>query len=190
MSAEDAVIDLDAPRTGSLGPAGARARRAARPRFVLGLVAAFVAGLVLGGWGVDRSQEARARQERESAVSLVAMPAAMGGSGVNSGGRARLEGSLAVVNAGPSPVTVRSVQADSPTVVVRDLGRTRLIRPGGTGGIDVVVQFRCGEAPTAEPLSVRFSVETADGQVREVRYPIVIVGSLWLDPISTMCDLR
>ncbi|WP_329009749.1 hypothetical protein OG271_25905 [Micromonospora rifamycinica] len=189
MSAEDAVIDLDAHRD-EAGPTTGRARHTVRPRIVLGLVAAFAAGVVLGGWGVDRSREARARQERDATVALVAVAAGTGGGGVNSGGRARIEGSLAVVNAGPAPITVRSVRAESPTVLVHDLGRTRLIRPGGTGWIGVVVLFQCGEPFAAEPLSVRFSVETADGQVREARYPVAIAGSVWLDMLSVICGPR
>ncbi|MBM7085507.1 hypothetical protein [Micromonospora humidisoli] len=190
MSADDAVIDLDAHRHESAGPTTGPARHTVRPRIILGLVAAFAAGAVLGGWGVDRAQEARARQERDAAVALVAIPAGTEGGGTNSDGRARIEGSLAVVNAGPALVTVRSVRAESPTVLVRDLGRTWLIRPGGTGWIGVVVLFQCGEAPAAEPLPVRFSVQTADGQVREARYPVAIVGSTWLDVLSTMCEPR
>ena len=95
-----------------------------------------------------------------------------------------------MVNAGPAPITVRSVRAESPTVLIRDLGRTRLIRPGGTGWIGVVVLFQCGEPFAAEPLPVRFSVETADGQVREARYPVAIVGSAWLDMLSVICGPR
>ncbi|MEV4843420.1 hypothetical protein AB0K20_09405 [Micromonospora matsumotoense] len=190
MSTEDAVIDLDAPPDESVGPTGNRGRRTARPWLVAGLVAAFAAGTVLGGWGVDRSREARARQERDAAVTLVAIPAGVESGGVNSGGRARIEGSLAVVNAGPSPITVRSVRAESPTVLIQNLGLTRLIRPGGTGWIGVVVLFQCGEAVGTEPLSMRFSVQTADGQVREARYPAALVGSVWLDRLSGMCEPR
>ncbi|MFE7874110.1 hypothetical protein ACFUYE_27665 [Micromonospora humida] len=190
MPAEDAVIDLDAHRNEPVGPTTGRVRRTARPGAVLGLVAAFAAGVVLGGWGVDRSREARARQERDATVALVAVATGTSGGGVNSGGRARIEGSLAVVNAGPSPITVRSVRAESPTTVIRDLGRTRLIRAGGTGWIDVVVLFQCGEPATPEPLSVRFSVQTADGQVREARYPVAIVGSVWLDMLPMICGPR
>ncbi|MEU7982497.1 hypothetical protein AB0B63_28690 [Micromonospora sp. NPDC049081] len=158
MPAEDAVIDLDAPGRGPVDAAASRVRRGPRPRVALGLVVALVAGAVLGGWGVDRSREARARQERDATVALVAIPANADSGSTNAGGRARIEGSLAVVNAGPSPVTVRSVRADSPTVLIRDLGRTRLIRPGGTGWIGVVVLLQCGETPGTEPLTVRFSV--------------------------------
>ncbi|MEU1889000.1 hypothetical protein [Micromonospora sp. WMMD987] len=190
MSAEDAVIDLDADRDGSVGPTTGRARRTVRPRIVLGLVAALVAGAVLGGWGVDRSREARARQERDATVALVAIPASADSGSTNAGGRALIEGSLAVVNAGPAPITVRSVRVESPTVLVHDLGRTRLIRPGGTGWIGVVVLSQCGETPGTEPLSVRFSVQTADGQVREAHYPVALVGSAWLDTLSRMCEPR
>ncbi|WP_194823285.1 hypothetical protein [Micromonospora sp. S-DT3-3-22] len=183
MPAEDAVIDLDTPGHGPV--AAPISRHMPRPRVALGL--AFAAGLGLGGWGVHRSEQARADRQRDATVVLVALPAGVGGGGVNSGGRARIEGSLAVVNAGPSPVTVRSVRADSPTVLVRDLGQTRLIRPGGTGWIGVVVLFPCGGTLGTEPLTVRFSVQTADGQVREAAYPVAVVGSVWADTLSRMC---
>lgn len=62
---------------------------------------------------------------------------------------------------------------------MRDTGRSRLLRPGGTGWIDVNLRLECASAFGNEPLSMRFSVETGDRHMREVRYPVALRGSVW-----------
>ncbi|MEU0080406.1 hypothetical protein ABZY58_21095 [Micromonospora tulbaghiae] len=180
MSAEREVIDLDEhihqpAESGSATPDRRRARRWMRVR----LVAAFVAGVVIGGVGVSELRDSREERQRTASVSLVAFPASGGGGGSDVKGVLQMDGQLAVINAGPAPITVRAATGQGPGVLVRDTGQSRQVRPGGTGWIDVKLRLECSIAFGSEPLSMRFSVETGDRQIREVSYPVALVGSVW-----------
>ncbi|MFU8875432.1 hypothetical protein [Micromonospora sp. SL4-19] len=149
-----------------------------RQKFAVRLVAVFVVGVVLGGFGVSQLRDSRDQRERNAVVALVAVPqAAMGGSA--SPGSVQLSGYLMLINAGPAPITVHGAQAGRPGVVLNSIGQPRLLPPGSTGQLVVELQFECSIAFQPEPLSLRLSVETDDKQVREVSYPVALAGSLW-----------
>jgi hypothetical protein len=180
MSAERAVIDLDEhdhqpSEPGAPTPDRLMARRKTKVR----LVAAAVVGVVLGGVGVNELRDSREERERNASVSLVAFPASIGGGGSHLTDVLEMDGQLAVINAGPAPITVHAATGERAGIRVRDTGQSRLLRPGGTGWINVELRIECSAAFVSEPLSIRFSVETADGQAREVSYPVAVVGSLW-----------
>lgn len=191
MPPERSLIDLDEHERGDAQPSTTTiwGVHPANRQTVLRLVAVFSAGVLLGGVGADGLRDARDRQERDSIVKLVAMPASYDGAGMNSSGVAQLNGKLALINGGPAPITVLSAQAQGSDVLIRDTGQTRLLPPGGTASIDVEALFQCSlSAFGPNPLSMRFSVETAEGRAREVSYPIALTGSAWHDAISLMCS--
>ncbi|TDC61604.1 hypothetical protein E1258_11025 [Micromonospora sp. KC207] len=187
MSAERGVIDL-----------GERSRQPAAhtpdrlvggPKLGVRLVAAFAVGAVLGGVGVSELRNSRKERERIASVSLVALPASGGGGGgMVAEGVLLMGGQLVVINAGPAPVTVRAATGQRPGVVVRDIGQSRLLRPGGTGWIAVELRLECSIAFGSEPLSIRLSVETADRQMREVSYPVALMGSDWHRSAEPACE--
>ncbi|MEV0427519.1 hypothetical protein [Micromonospora sp. NPDC050495] len=156
-------------------------------KVALGLVAAFVAGVVLGGVGISQLRDSRAQRERNAVVALVAVPrsANLGGSSVQ--GSVQLSGLLMVVNTGPAPVTVRGVTAERPGVVLRSIEDSRLLPAGGTGQVVVELRFDCTTAFQSDPLSLRLSVETGDARTREVSYPVALFGSEWHRDAMTMC---
>lgn len=167
----------------------AHGRPVDRRKMAARLVAALVAGLVLGAVGANELRDSRDERGRAARVALVAFPASPdGGMGSSSPDTLHLNAKLAVVNAGPAPVTIRAAEGQRPGVLVRDTGRSRLVRPGGTGWIDVELVLQCSAAFASEPVSIRFSVETEDGQVREARYPITLVGSAWQHPVTVTCQ--
>ncbi|MFD2767076.1 hypothetical protein [Micromonospora eburnea] len=186
MPAEREVIDLDEldsqPADGT-----APGRLTTRRKMNLGLVAAFVVGVVLGGVGVNELRDSRQERERNAAVSLVAFPASISGGGSNAIGVLEMNGQLAVINAGPAPVTVRAATGQRPGLRLHDTGQSRLLRPAGTVWIDVRLSIECASAFSTEPLSIRFSVETADGQATEVSYPVAVAGSRWQDGAELPC---
>lgn len=180
MSAERGCIELDERDRRPAVVGGVAGDRLLSARKVsVRLVAAFVVGVVLGGLGVNGLRDSREDRERNSSVALVALPASVSGGGSDVPGVLRLDGQLAVINAGPAPITVRGAAGQGPGVLVRDTGRSRLLRPGGTGWIDVNLRLECASAFGNEPLSMRFSVETGDRHMREVRYPVALRGSVW-----------
>lgn len=189
MPAEPDVIDLDGPdrRTGGSGDTTAE-RFSARRRTILRLVAAFVVGAMLGGVGVNGLRDAREQRERSSAVTLVALPASVGSGGTDGPGILQLDGQLAVINTGPASITVRTVTAQRPGVLIRDTGRSGQIRPGGTAWIDVRARIECAVETGSEPLPMRFWVETDDRKVREVTYPVALVGSVWHRAADQPCQ--
>ncbi|MEU7755886.1 hypothetical protein [Micromonospora sp. NPDC049171] len=181
MSAEHHVIDLveNDPQP---------ARLAASRTWNVRLVAAFAVGIVLGGAGVGVLRSSREERQRNAAVSLVAFPVSSGSLGADTD-VVQMDGQLAVINAGPAPITVKSATGQRPGVQVQDTGQSRLVRPGGTTWISVKVRIECALAFGSEPLSLRFSVETADRQVREVSYPVAVAGSAWHQGAERPCTI-
>ncbi|MGW0217415.1 hypothetical protein ACWDXH_23785 [Micromonospora chokoriensis] len=191
MSAEQNVIDLDEhDRQPALSGPTASGRRTTRRKQIARLVAAFVVGAVLGGVGIGELRASREEQERTGSVLLVALPASAGGAGSDATGAVHMDGQLAVINAGSAPITVSSATGQRPGVQVHDTGQFRLLRPGGTGWISVKLRIECALAFGSEPLSIRFSVETADRQVREVSYPVAVAGSVWHYGAERSCAAR
>ncbi len=185
MPGEPSFIDLDErPAAGSVSAA---ARPATRQRTVLRLVAAFVAGVVLGGIGVTELRDSRELRERLAAVSVVAFPASVYGGTSDGNGTLKLNGQLTVINAGSVPVTIRTATGQGTGVQVRDTGSSPLLRPGGTGSINIEVQLDCATAFGVEPLSMRFSVETDDEMVAEASSPIAVRGSIWHSHSALWC---
>ncbi|NES13857.1 MULTISPECIES: hypothetical protein [Micromonospora] len=189
MPPEHALIDLDDQNH---QPAGAGAntsdRLLARRKLALRLVAAFAAGVVLGGFGINQLRDSREQRERNAVVALVALPQSANLGGSSSQGSVQLSGLLMVVNAGPAPVTVRGVTAERPGVVIRSIEHSRLVPPGGTGQVMVELRFECSIAFKPESLSLRLTVETEDEQIREVTYPVALFGSDWQRDALGMCD--
>lgn len=188
MSEKRDVIDLDEhdhepAESGGATPGGLVVRRRMKVR----LVAVFVVGVVLGGVGVSDLRDSREERERNVSVSLVAFPASTRSAGSDVKGVLQMDSQLAVINAGPAPITVRAAAGHRPGVRVRYTGESRLIRPGGTSWIDVKLRIECPIAFGSEPLSLRFSVETADQQVRETSYPVALVGSTWHQDAEVPC---
>ncbi|GIJ34730.1 hypothetical protein ACIBQ2_08040 [Micromonospora sediminimaris] len=180
MPAEREVIDLDehnqrSTTTGSVVSDGLLTRR----KMSVGLVAAFVAGGVLGGLGVSELRDAREERERRASVALVAVPVSIAGESSDVSGVLQMDGQLAVTNAGQAPVTVRTAAGQGPGAQVRDTGASQVLGPGDTGLIDVELRFECATAFESSILPMRFSVETDDRQVREIDYPVALVGSVW-----------
>ncbi|MCG5464124.1 hypothetical protein MED01_002287 [Micromonospora sp. MED01] len=191
MAAEHVVIDLDEQGHEPAERSDITHGNVANRRSVLlQLVAAFVVGAVLGGIGVGELRDSRAQRERSAVVSLVALPESGYSGGSTSRGSVLLNGQLTLINTGPAPITVRSVQAERPGVQVRGMSQSRHVRPGGTGQIRVDLQLECATAFDLEPLSVRFSVETEDNRLREVRYPVALVGSAWQEDALQLCEPR
>ncbi|MEU8263314.1 hypothetical protein AB0C02_22130 [Micromonospora sp. NPDC048999] len=206
MPAEREAIELDEydhqpAESGGATPDRLMARRKMNVR----LVAAFVVGVVLGGVGISELRDARDERKRNASVLLVVFAASGdGGSDVHRPapgepvtGVVQMNGQLRVLNAGPAPITVRAAVGERPGIQVRDTGQSRLLSPSGTGRIDVTLRIECsnafGSEPLpirafgSEPLSIRFSVETADRQVREVSYPVDVMGSAWHQGAELPC---
>ncbi|SCE76554.1 hypothetical protein [Micromonospora chokoriensis] len=167
-----------------------------RRKMVLGLVAVFVVGALIGGFAVQR-RASHEQRERNSVVALVAFPqsASLGSStfqtaSLDAGSGApqvKMTGHLMVVNAGPAPITVRQAAADRPGLVSASTGRPRLSPLGGTGELVVELLFECSAAFFREPLSLDFEVETEDKHVREVSYRVTLAGSDWQRVAPATC---
>ncbi|MFU8852820.1 hypothetical protein ACNAW0_17805 [Micromonospora sp. SL1-18] len=164
-------------------------RLTARQKMVLRLVAAFLVGVVLGGFGVSQLRDARDQRERNAVVALVALPQSTNSGGSSaSQGSVQLSGNLMLINAGPVPITVRGVQAERPGVVINSIGQPRLLPPGSTGQLVVELRFECSTAFQPEPLPLRLFAETDDKQVREIRYPVALAGSDWERDALSLCE--
>ncbi|MGC5309243.1 hypothetical protein [Micromonospora zamorensis] len=173
------MIDLDELHQSTAAGDVVPDRLATRRKMSVRLVAAFVVGGVLGGFGVSELRDLREERERNASVALVAFPASIAGVGSDVPGVLQLDGQLAVTNASQAPITVRAATGQGPGALVRDTGKSRLLRPGDTDLINVELRLECATAFGSELLSMRFSVETGDRKTREIDYPIALVGSIW-----------
>ena len=164
-------------------------RLVVRQKMTLRLVAAFVVGVVLGGFGVSQLRDSRDQRERNAVVAFVAFPQSGDSGSAASEGSVRLSGYLALANAGPGPITVRQVHAKRPGVVIHSIGSPRLLPAGNTGQLAVELWFECSVARLQrEPLPLGLSVETDDKQGREVSYPVALVGSDWEREALSKCS--
>ena len=120
-------------------------------------------------------------------VALVALPVSANLGGSSTQGSVELPGQLLLINAGPAPVTVRGARGEGPGVVVRSTGEGVGLPAGGTRQLLVELTLDCSTAFRREPLSLRFSVETADKRVGEVGYPVTLAGSDWERDAQSMC---
>ncbi|MFE9184111.1 hypothetical protein ACFYMB_12390 [Micromonospora haikouensis] len=194
MSGRRDVIDLDESDLDEGGREPTAAAGVAADRDPSGqrrnvrLVAALLAGVVLGGVGVNELRDSREQRQRNASVSLVAFPASGSGGGSDVAGVLQMDARLAVVNAGPAPITLRAVTGRGPGVVLRDTGQSRLVRPGGVEWIGVKLRLECATAFGSEPLVVRFSVETADRRTREATYPVAMRDSVWHRGAEVPCE--
>ena len=181
MTVSHGVIDLDMPSAEAGGPdEGGFARSRPGWKGATYLIVALVVGMALGGVGGARMWILREEQVRADTVALVALPgSSSSGMGLDDVGTLRFDAQLVLVNAGPAAITVEVEGARRPGVLVRGTGQSRLVRPGGTGWIDVEVTLECATAFTSEPLSVSFSVQTANHRVRRASYPIAVQGGPW-----------
>lgn len=91
---EQSTIDLDECDDAQPGGTATRGGSPAQPQTVSRLVAVLAVGVVLGGVGVNGLRDARERQQRDSIVQLVVMPATNDGAHMESEGLAQMNGSL------------------------------------------------------------------------------------------------
>ncbi|MEU7656564.1 hypothetical protein AB0C42_06845 [Micromonospora taraxaci] len=167
-----------------------------KQKMVLGLVAVFVVGVLLGGFAVQR-RASHEERERNSMVALVAFPqsASLGSSnlqtvtldGGSGAAQIKMTGHLMVINAGPAPIIVRRVAVERSGMVSASTGAPRLSPLGGTGELVVELLFECSVAFFQEPLPLGFEVETEDKHVREISYPVTLAGSDWQRIAPTNC---
>ncbi|MET8550897.1 hypothetical protein ABZ356_10370 [Micromonospora zamorensis] len=95
MSAEREVIDLDEHNHRSTAAGSVVSDRLLTRRKVsVRLVAAFVVGGILGGFGVSELRDSREERERNASVALVAFPASIAGVGSDVPGVLQLDGHL------------------------------------------------------------------------------------------------
>ncbi|GAB7052998.1 hypothetical protein [Catenuloplanes indicus] len=151
------------------------------------LIAAFVAGLLVGGGGVYyagvlrpqvvAAQEAEA-QARAAPQLLVARdpnvfettPAVHA---------VRAASRILVSNTGQSDVVVHAVSAQSGGIrMTTDVEKPRWLQPGGTTALDVTIVFDCDvEAPA--PPATRVLVEAADGTRSEITSAVDLTSADW-----------
>lgn len=179
------MIDLDEPDQRPSEPAAPPG--VAGRKLALVLVAAFVAGVALGGFGISQLRDSRAQRERNAAVALVAVPRPANLGGSSAQGRVQLTGLLMLINTGPAPVTVRGVTATGPGAELHSIEDSRLLPAGGTGEVVVELRLECTTAFQPGPLPLRLSVATGDGRTREFTYPLVLFGSEWHRDAMGMC---
>ncbi|WP_405112088.1 hypothetical protein OG559_02930 [Micromonospora sp. NBC_01405] len=180
MTASHGVIDLDMPGAEPGGSdEGCSAGAGLGRKGAAYVVVALVIGIALGGFGGAKVWNSSEERTRARTVALVALPGSSSSWGSNGVGTARLDAQLVLINTGPASITVQVEGARRPGVLVRGTGQSRVLRPGGTGWIDVEVTLECVTAFTSEPLPVSFSVQTTDHRVRQTSYPIALQGGPW-----------
>ncbi|MFC7759302.1 hypothetical protein ACFQY4_15850 [Catellatospora bangladeshensis] len=158
-------------------------------RRVAAFLAVFVAGLVVGGVAVNGWRDHLEDTAQAAKVALVVRPETANFGGSATATSVNLSGRLVVFNAGPRPVVIRAAEAEQPGVRVASWGQAALpVPPDGTGRFLVQLQFGCPVDFPSDPLPIRLSVETVDGQVREVVYDVALADTDWQRDAIGMCD--
>jgi hypothetical protein len=141
---ETPVIDLDQP-----APSPGKASRirwhrwsAAKIPAVAALVLMMVSG-TLGAFGAAFLTAQHAHPDHRPSFSVLAFADQGRGPAEFENGLARLDGQLTVVNAGPVPINVRSLQTTPGDVQFRHVTQGRSIEPGAASQMDVVVSLVC-----------------------------------------------
>ncbi|GAA1387735.1 hypothetical protein GCM10009661_74900 [Catellatospora chokoriensis] len=147
------------------------------------LVATVLAGFLVGAIGMRQWDAWRHQARQASEVTLLVAVAGLD-SGGGGAGRVTIEGSVAVVNAGPMRVTVAGDAASG----VFSLSGERPIPSGGTRRFKATAVLDCSEGVAPAVLPVDLSVTTADGQRRVVTTKLQLVGSTWFDTAMRACS--
>jgi len=175
LPARIATVDLDEPPT-------PRARPRLRP-----LVVAVIVSVVASSLGTLALERRRQQAADDAVVSLTALVRGYHQALV-ADGALRIAGALAVVNTGPSPVTVESVSGAVAGLTFTS-SRATVVRPG-VKDIEVDVVVACPGTVSADPVSVRFTVHTADGVARETTAVMAVSGTTWSSLHETACRPR
>ncbi len=170
LSQDDLAPREDAPR------GGRRWWRGVAP-----VVAALLAGAVLGGVVTHNRAEAAAQADRRATLAVDARitGSVIGGQRL---GRARISLKARLRNLGPEPVEVLVrpdyvvASREQPVVIT---GADPVIEPGGSTALAVELSVRCGQLPLP---SLTAPVRTADGRTHEVP-----MRSAYGDPVETLC---
>ncbi len=186
------MIDLDRP---TAAPPAVAARP--RSRGALTALALLLAGGAIGGVAVDRYQQQRADDRRQSAVTLVLVTdplqrpddgAAVTSRQDNQVLTVGLTGHADVINAGPAPVRFAGLQAVPPGLQMRGepwSAANPAIPPGGMTVATVHATVRCGSDALTEPLPATVEVVTADGVKR--RPAVTFDARAWVDKVEGLC---
>jgi hypothetical protein len=187
-------VDLDRPPPPEAAEPAARVRygllRLRGARAQVGAVAlAATVGAVAGGVVVHRWEERQQRADRESTVSVNAQLLDTGASGGSSDGiNASVVANLTVVNLGPLPIRVESVEADRDGLEFRNTSPEAMVRPGFRT-VAVWVTYACRNGPiSSDPLPVRMRVRTVDDQLHPVDIRMEMGDATWPRLLESMCD--
>jgi hypothetical protein len=188
------LIDLDrspelpAPPPGPAGP-----RRTRRAAFVAGLLLAAATGAVVS----HQWQEQRWQDARDSAVSMVVLSDRSGWAPERVEGYSFVDGRtvgvsmtghVAVVNAGPAPVTVQRLSATGSGLSLHSTSSGSVTAPGAVAKFAVEGHVGCPAGGTFQKLAATVWVETADRVSR--RTTVVFDGHAWLSEVRAACAAR
>ena len=190
----EAFVDLDQPPPSRAAPdPGARLRggwrRVRAARLPVGtLVLAALVGALAGGFAMRQWQRQQQRAEAAAVVSVSAQlldSSATGGS--SDGVNASLVANLTLVNLGPLPIWVESVEAARDGLEFRNTAPEAMLRPGfRTVAVWITYACRRGGIST-DPLPVHMLVRTSDGSTQPFDTTVEIGGSQWPLIIGNMC---
>lgn len=183
----DSVIDLDeaAGERGSeptVAPSGLSRLAAVRVSFFR-VVALVLAGALTGAAAMLVWVDARQRDQLASEVSLFVFVAGFESAGGVGGRLVTIQGSLAVVNGGATPVEVSGTGTDKAFMLE---GRQE-IGPDETGWFSVRAEVSCSSGFANSPLPVEFSVLTVDQRRTTVTVDLHVVGSRWYEVLLDAC---
>lgn len=186
----DAPAELNLDR--SAQPTGPNPPRFRNLRTVTAAVLAATAGLVTGAAGMHAWDADQSRNKQASTVSLLAMVDAAEGysGGGGAPGQAALDGFLAVINAGPRPLTVTEITGSGDKVTLTGMTPKGEVRPGSQIAVPVMLAARCpsqGFLPT-DPLMLAVTVRTENGRTLHAAVPLALHATSWDDAVHQMCS--
>ncbi|WBB52953.1 hypothetical protein [Verrucosispora sp. WMMD573] len=190
---EERVIDLDVIGERSLrsggGPRYWWRRLGVSARVpVLVALGLFLLGGVIGGtvtheWVLTQQDQAEAS---DISVLVLAETTGLMTAGVD-GQRVRVDGQMAVVNAGPRSINVQDLTGDQQGLTLRAIEKQRWIQPAAWLRVDVTATLDCAIGIPAEPVALQIVVQTDDGRFSQVSIPVALQHTRWQESVDRSC---
>lgn len=191
------MIDLDKPTED-------RPERGSALRFgwyqvvrALGLLAV---GGAVGGLATYKWQAQLRQVAQESVISVLIFPGTISWSGGSTsaipwGGETvhvvELQGQVAIVNAGPSPINTQNLAVDQDEFTLRSSENGGWIKPGQAVTVGVSMKVSCTSSGVLQRIQASILVETMHDHSPESASSITFDGSPWSTELERACtDVR
>jgi hypothetical protein len=187
------LIDLNKSTDDRPEPGGVPRYGGYRMVLVSGLLAI---GGVVGGFGTYQWQAQRLQVAQESKISVLIFPGTISWAGGSASSYpwigegtnvVDMDGQVAIVNAGPSPINIQNLSVDQQGFTLRSTEKGGRIEPGEALLANVSVKISCASSDVLRGIHALLSMETMNNLSLELPSSVIFDGSPWNTEVSRAC---